>query len=332
VKHIFRIGVVAVVAIAATAAVIQSCGGGGSSTTPSGDATVIDLTSATKGIAEVSTIIPVCKPGAGLQGAPAVDPASPRAPWLGRLVALRRDRSLGPAIPPVSLGSTPPADQFGDCGGRITYPVYSHSNGVTTGTFQFDNYCTTDTDTGEKQTSNGRIDFVNTGTPSNSGPITTKVTASSPAGVTFVVRSAAGAQLSSQKVTFSDYLYNVGVPGGTPTASNPNRLSLGDATLTDQLTGKSYRQSNYSVTAYQSTAGGDNVTISGRSYRSNGEYFSMNTTTPLVTNSSGDFVSGTMTFTGANASTAVLTMVPGSTLQATMTVNGQPVTAVPVCR
>ena len=42
-------------------------------------------------------------------------------------------------------------------------------------------------------------------------------------------------------------------------------------------------------------------------------------------------LSGVITFTGANGTTAVATLVPGPTPQATLTVNGVPVTAVPAC-
>jgi hypothetical protein len=39
-----------------------------------------------------------------------------------------------------------------------------------------------------------------------------------------------------------------------------------------------------------------------------------------------------VTFTGANGSTAVATLLPGDLFQATMTVNGTPLAGMPACR
>lgn len=311
-----------------------ACGGGGDSNEPGGNRTTIDLTTVTTGITEMSGVLPVCRPAGSLRAAPPNGAviAAPERSRFAVLMELRRNRGVARALELQSLGSTKPADQFGDCGGRMTYPTYSHSNGVTTGTFQFDNYCSTDSDTGEKETLNGIVSFVNTGTPSASGPITQKIEASSQGGVTAQVKTAAGATVSNQRYSFTNYLYQAGVPGGSPTSANPNRLSVQDATLADLVSGKSYRQANYSVTDYINTSGGDVVSVSGRSYRSNGDYFDMATTTPITTASNGNTVGGQLTFTGANNSVAVLTLVPGSTLQGTMTVNGTLVTSVPVCK
>lgn len=72
--------------------------------------------------------------------------------------------------------------------------------------------------------------------------------------------------------------------------------------------------------------------MSGRGYRSNGDYFDVSTTTPMVSDSHGNTVSGAFAFTGANGSTAVATFVPGKVSQATMTVNGTSVTGLPACK
>ena len=66
-------------------------------------------------------------------------------------------------------------------------------------------------------------------------------------------------------------------------------------------------------------------------YRSNGEYFDVATTAPLATNSNGDITGGQLRSRGPTTQ-AVLTLVPGSVLRGTMTVNGTPVTSVPTCR
>jgi hypothetical protein len=119
------------------------------------------------------------------------------------------------ALPPMTktrlaLTGTPPPDELGSCGGRMGYRNYSHVNGVTTATLAFDNYCMTDTDTGEQQRINGKIAFVNTATPTAGGPITTQLVADTSEPLTFVVQDAGGATVSSQTLSFSGFKMAVG--------------------------------------------------------------------------------------------------------------------------
>ncbi len=320
-------------ACAATALLVavQACGSK-SSSAPSGPATEITIASVTTGIGEFSSVMPICRP-AGSQAPSASSELPPDASvWLEKAFDLHRNAAIQGGFTKRNLTSTKPADQLGDCGGRITYPVYNHSNGTTTGTYAFQNYCSIDDDTGERTTLNGEITFTNVGTPSSSGPITSKIEASSPSGVTEVTKSASGAQISSRKIAFEDYVYTPGVPGGEPTSSKPDKLTAKSFSITDQVTSKTYRQTDYQMTYFTTASGGEQMTVSGRGYRSNGEYFNVSTTTPVTSDSNGNFTGGKITFTGGNNTTAVLTVVPGSTLQGTMTVNGQPVTNVPVCK
>ena len=52
----------------------------------------------------------------------------------------------------------------------------------------------------------------------------------------------------------------------------------------------------------------------------------------LTMSATASATGGELTMSGANGAKAVMTMVPGSTLQATMTVNGTAVTSVPACK
>ena len=328
-KPIIRIGAWAVGVVAATA-VIATCGGG---TGTSGTQTAIDLASVQTGIEIGSSVFNFCRTTAGLRSAIPSDPVRGKAAWLIRMLELGRGASLRASGNRQSLfDPTKPDDQFGDCGGRITFPSYNHSSGTTTGTVTFDDYCTVDSETGERSIADGNISFVDNGTPSASGPISNSVEANSPNGVTLITQTAGGTQLTAQKLVFTDFLYDVGVPGGSPTASNPDRITLDESRLSDLVTGKTYRQTAFSFTAFDTPSGGTQATFSGRGYRSNGDYYDVSTTTPLTANSSGDLTGGQVTFTGANGSNAVMTLVPGSTPQATMTVNGTPVTNVPSCQ
>jgi len=306
------------------------CGGGSSG--PSGDQATIDQTSVATAVEIVSSVVPICQAG-GAAGASALQqPEDASVAWLARLVDLRRTGELRATLSVQGLGSTQPPDEFGDCGGRMTYADYNHVSGVTSGTLVYENYCSINDETGDRVTANGRIPFVNTGTPSASGPITTRIEADSPDGVTFVTRSSTGTQLGAENVRFTDYLYRPGVPDGTPTASNPDRLTLEDARITNLETGKVYRQSDYSLTTFETASGGEQVTVSGRGYRSSGDWFQVSTATPLTSNASGDILGGAFTFTGDANSTATVTMVPGAILQGTVRINGAPMTGLPACR
>jgi hypothetical protein len=322
---------------------LAACGGGGGGDTaaPSGGGTpaapsvggptAIDSAAMTKAIPEISLAIPICRQ-ASADGGPALK-STPRAEsaWLARLTSLR-ELSGGRSLPATkALGPTKPADVLGNCGGRRGYTAYSHSGGVTTGTLAFENYCSSDADTGQRQVISGSIDFVNTGTPSANGPITSRVEAGSPGGLTLRRQDATGRALDSQSASFTNFVYAVGVPGGSPTATRPDVMRVGEIRYTNAA-GQTYRQTDYVTTTWETAGGGEQMTISGRGYRSNGDYFDVSTPTPVTSDASGKTTAGEIAIAGANGSRAVMTMVPGSRLQATMTVNGSPVTSVPACQ
>lgn len=295
----------------------------------------IDATSVVSGTSEVAAFLTVCAVPAK-QGVRHVAPPARTdgASLVARaLVGARGAKALLKSTDsgPMRASSAVPADKLGDCGGRMTHPSYSHVNGVTTATNQFDNYCQTDTDTGNKQIINGSVSYVKTGTPTANGPITTKMVSNSQAGLAFITKAASGTTLTSQTFSFSNYVYTPGIPGGDATAANPDRVQIDEFTIADGLTGKSYRQTGYAMSSFEVSGGGSQTTVSGRGYRSNGTYYDMSTTTPMTTNKSGDFTGGAFTFAGAGGSTAVATLVPGDKLQATMTVGGTPLSNVPAC-
>ena len=307
--------------------VASSCGGGSGGTEES--AATIDSAGVTSAIADFGGVVGICK---------ATTSSALRTDHKLVLAQVLRGAMTTMARPPqpftktrLALGGTAPPDTLGACGGRMGYRDYSHLSGVTTATMAFESYCTVDSATGEKQVIDGNIAFVNTGTPTDAGPITTQLVADTSKALTFVVQTSTGAPVSSQTLNFSAFKMVVGVPGGTPTAANPNVMSMADLSVKDNDTGKTYRESNYLLRQYETPAGNTEMTFSGRGYRSGGTYFDIVTTQPVVEASNGDFVSGVITFTGANGSNAVATLVPGPEMQATLVVNGVPVTSVPAC-
>lgn len=292
---------------------------------------VFDKTTVTSGSSEVSAFMNVCDPTSPRTAVQRSDTTTlsslPNLQEMQRALAATR-ASASPGT--RSYTSSRPADSLGPCGGRMSYTSYSHVNGITTATRQFTNYCTTDSSTGKQQFTNGTMNFVNRATPTSNGPITTQFTAQSPSGITFETRNA-GILLTSQTYKFTNYVHTPGVPGGTATSTQPDRVDLEELTSTNNINGKAYRQTGYSMAYFSSANGGEQVTLSGRGYRSNGQYYDMMTTSPVLTNSDGDYVSGVFTFVGAGNSKTTATIVPGSVLQTTLAVDGSAVTGLPAC-
>jgi hypothetical protein len=319
-----------VVVAAGAVALGASCGGGGG-----GDdeelPTAIDMASVTAFVQDLDGLVPVCQVGATgrMQSArvfkllPALAGSSARTK--GVLAAGATKRHL-------ALTATPPADSLGDCGGRFGYRNYSHVNGVTTATLAFESYCMTDSASGDKVTVNGGVAFVNTATVTAGGPITTRLEAHTSTALSVATRDANGTALDSATMAFDGFEMVFGVPGGDPTPANPNVLRLREMTMTNGANGKTYRETNWEMRQVNNAATGTSeFTLGGRGYRSNGQYFDIFTDEPLVQNDSGDLLGGKLRFAGSNGSNAVATVVPGPILQVTMTINGTPLTSVPVC-
>ena len=307
---------------------VASCGSDSGGTSDVGVIPVafatIDAVSVTKMLPEISRVVPICSKDVAAPKGLAKSPLA--SIWTTKLLAVRAGMT-GPTT--KALTGTPPSDTMGSCGGRVTYLNYSHLSGVTSATLAFQDYCTKDA-TGAVTLVNGTIPFVNTGTPSASGPIFQKLEASSQGDIAVMTKDSTGAVLSTEKLSFSNFVYNAGVPGGAPTAVKPDTVNLGNAVLTSK-DGKTYRQSNYALQLYETSAGGEQISMSGTGYRSDGSSYTVTTTAPMTLDSSGNWVAGTLTFAGTNGSNAVATVVPGIDLQATMTVNGQAVTSGVAC-
>jgi hypothetical protein len=322
--------------VAGAVALVSSCGGGGGGGGDQGTPATIDVAGVTSAIADFGGLIPICKDAtAGSVRAARSARALKVLPALLQSGLLPQNRALMRQTErSLALSGTPPADQLGDCGGRFGYRNYSHVNGVTTATLAFEDYCTTDSATGGKETITGGIAFVNTATPTVSGPITSKLEAHTSSTLTAIAKDAAGATMSSGAISFTGFKMVVGVPGGDPTAADPNVLTMGELKVTNDATGKTYRETDWTVTQIDNAATATSeYTMSGRGYRSSGQYFDIVTDQPLVQNSSGDVTGGKVRFTGSNGSEAVVTVVPGPTMQVKMTVNGAPLTlpSMPVC-
>lgn len=294
-----------------------------------GQATM-DVASAERMVTDFSYVLPICSP-TGLVAAS----THPASALLHKAFELRQLSRVTAAAAPreraLAYTSTKPVDDLGECGGRLTYPSYNHVNGVTTATMRWENYCSKDTDTGGTQVMNGSWSFVETATPGASGPIRTRYEASSTSGIAVLSKDASGKTIGSQLITVIGYISTPGVPGGDATEARPDRMQIAEYRVRNDLSGKTYRQTGYSVSSFTNASGGDVVSMSGRGYRSTG-YYDITTAKPLVTDSHGNTLSGTFLSTGVNGEAVVINMVPGETLQATLSVGGKSVGNAPACK
>jgi len=290
----------------------------------------LDVASAERMVTEFSYLLPICSPGGSAKAA-----LNQASAYLHKAIEFRQLARVTTAAQvrqrPLAYTSTRPADSLGECGGRLTYPSYAHVNGVTTATMRWENYCSKDSDTGGTQLIDGSWSFVETATPGTSGPIRTRYEASSANGIALIDKDVSGRTIGSQLVTVLGYVSTPGVPGGDATAARPDRLQLAEWRVRNDLTGKTYRQTGYAMSSFTTASGGEQVTISGRGYRSTG-YYDLTTSQPMVTDADGNTVSGSFVSSGANGEAVVITLVPGETLQATMRVDGKAVGNAPACK
>ena len=310
---------------------VVSCGSSNdSSSAVATKAATLDVASVTAGVPEISAFLPVCTTTKA-SGVTADAPVT-KMPSLGQVLALGNTQQVLAGGRSLKTVTSKPADALGNCGGKRTYTSFSHVSGVTTASVTYENYCSLDASTGVKKITNGSYSFVDTGTPTASGPVTNKIDANSPAGLSYVTQDSSGKVLTSQLFAFTNFNYTVGVPGGKATAAKPNSYGFADLSVTDQVTKKTYRQTNYLVSFFDTAAGGQQSTVSGRGYRSGGDYYDMSTTVPVVTDAAGNTLAGEVSIQGATGSAAVATFVPGAVTQVTIKVNGTPVTGVPGCK
>lgn len=332
---LFKVSVLFMAILSTFGIILTGCGGGGGggggSSSDSGlnyvgktTAAEISIENTSSVLASFSDSVPVCS-STGVT-AKAVAKKDQRQQVvimaLRKLIilpAIKATKQLGKQ---AQLTGTPPADMLGDCGGKITFKNYSHSNGDTTATLSFVNYCSEDATTGEITTINGDIPFVDDGTPSDSGPITTSLKASSPL-LTQTTKSASGETLSASSLAFSNFLYTPGNPGEEPTDAKPDKYELTSLVAKNDLNSKNIRVENLVLTQSNTASGGDKVTLVARIYSGGHGYVNVSTSgNPIITDPDGNLVSGALILTGADNKTVTLTVVPGAAPAFKVAVNG----------
>jgi hypothetical protein len=287
--------------------------------------------SADRMVAEFGYVLPICSAG-GAARARRPDAGHEGAAPAGHPPHAACGRAGGRARPPgARLHLDAARDQLGDCGGRITYPSYQHVNGVTTATMRMDSYCSKDSDTGGTQVVDGSWSFVETAQPGATRPIRVRYEASSPAGLTVVDKDASGkvhrhAAHGRRRLRQHASACRAATPRpNVPTASRwrmagaqrADRQGLpADRLQRDDLPDAGRRRADHDqrprLPLDRLLRPGDDVADRHQRRRRRAVRV--------------------LTSAGADGQAVVMTLVPGADFQATMTVDGKPVTTAPACQ
>lgn len=313
--------------VAVLAALGVACGGGSGSDAGAAQ-TTISSSSVQSAAADAAAFVTLCRDGsAGAAAAPGPSALVSRA--LG-VMQRRHLQRLGVGHM-QALAAGDPLVQAGSCGGQYRLEETPGSDMTSTATLTFASFCEAGTSASEQEVVDGTVTISLTKAVVAGQEVLTRFAADSPAGLTAVVRTTTGTVLQTETLAFSDMVYTVGVSGGSPTEASPDRVTIRELTRTHN--GKTYRQTGYVFTSWDTTDGGSRMTLAGRGYRSGGEWFDISTPTPISQDSAGGYTGGTVRFGGAGGTEALITVQPAAVPLATMTVNGTAYTeGLPACR
>ena len=319
-----------VASLCSAVALFFGCGGSGGSTTPTQTSLYTGLTapmtindvSVKDTLKGMSDLFPSCSAtGVGkVVTDEQVKTVLSVVKMAQRMVPKVAVKKTGKAV--ALVPTTAPLTQTGACGGTLSYPTWSHLSGTTTLSVTLDNYCTVDIITGNKTTMNGTVSAVDAGTPSASGPVTTKITASIPS-LAIVEKTASGTLVSSTTIAMTGFEYVPGT-GATADISNlPGSVSLTsfEARAVENAKTTEVKVTNLALAI--SKSGTDSIlSISGTICRGSTGCTTLSTGTPLQIDSSQNIKSGAISFTGAGGSIATLTAVSGTGQVFDVYVNG----------
>ncbi len=236
---------------------------------------------------------------------------------------------FGP-FPPT--GTTQPPTIPGSCGGTLAFPGYANDSGTISTTLSFDEYCTVVPYFGFSLYMHGDIRMGKRTAPLSGTLFDQTMNSLEPIG--YETRDSKGKVITSQYYEFTNAVYTSGIPGERPTPAHPNVVHVDSVKITEKATGVSSVLSDLTLTTVDTAAGLTENTFSARWSVPSGGGVEVLTGQPVTTNKQGQIVSGSLVLLGNNGSRAVATLVPGTTplaMQASLTVNGQPVSGLPAC-
>lgn len=326
--------VVLFLAVLAVPLYFVACGGSGSSHRGVVATAELSTESVETWLAGVEESIPGCVVVEEVVPAPvpaqvATSPIRALAVLADQIFPLGKTPETAPTeSPEVSTSSVLPFSwEFaGDCGGTLSLTWKGHQSGVTTYTVEALDFCmllaeeeaAPLTATAEAQAQlaaveggtviNGVMDVVEIGTPSDSGPIISKVTADIPDVVTITT--------PDDELTLSgEASYTFGTPGvvpASPTEAKPDTLYVSQVALgfgEDKIEVK-----NLTVHAWESPVDPTDATIDntvvdvvgGYYVTTSGRVALLGTDTPLQINDDFELVAGTLDVTGAGGTSMTI--------------------------
>jgi hypothetical protein len=298
---------------------LAACGGGGGGS--SGSLATITVDGTKEAMDWVETSIPGCTPrpvpkhALNPEQVESVQAASLVSTAISRLADFREQTSA------YGMADTRATSYAGECGGTMSY-TFEHASGTDTYTINFNNYCMLDYNATPLRQNfvNGTVVAKNIGTPGDYGP-----TIHSGSLETSNL-SVAGGGRTLQISLEAEHSY--GVPAtwspGTPTQSNPDVTKIEDATFVFVEEGKEHRVKDMIFTTYES---GTNTVVnvnSGDYILTSGNRVEVSTSQPVVVNSGGGVVSGTVDVVGAGGTIVQVSSASPGSSTLVVTVNGQP--------
>lgn len=336
-----RVGMMTCLAllVAASTWLFVACGGGGGG----GGGTGLEFTGATTQtsiteagvtnvLGDVEDFLPGCEDvSVGEPAAVAADRVS-----LFKASSLAIDKVKGgsdasmkvaskQSLLPLLSGFFPPGfdeTDVGDCGGTVRARS-SHSDGVTTIGFTFNNVCIGVPGV-ETFTLDGDLTWKEVGTPSDVGPVIDKVTLDS--NLLSLTETVNGTSETTE-VAFSNIEYIFGTPGvipGDPTEAAPDLLNVGTLLIKNGDSGAVVKLEDLAASIAGNDLGDTIIEITGgRYFMPTAGYVEIATVEgdPLVINELGALTGGSLVLTGTDGE---VTVTPQANGMIDIAVNGNP--------
>lgn len=309
----------AVAAVAAGVALVAGCGGGGGGGGSSRSRTaVFDATTGEAGVAAFGDAMIACSPAATTKA-----PVS-----LGKSIAfarsLPRELFAFDTIRNYSGSDTASGDCTYNSIGSVGVS-FSHSSGVTTYNFTYDDYCRKDADSGNETIFNGGSKMTQNGTPTNSGPlykgIDFKTTGSN--GINAKTYGPSAPRVGSMFVTPIDTLVrevnieigNYSIDFGRPSTwspyvpvegfGDPDVDKISNLVITNVDTGDKLKIDDFRAETYNVGADAEVTITDGWVTHSELGTFTVETPSddPLIVDDSGRVTSGSLVATGKSGAT-----------------------------
>lgn len=190
----------------------------------------------------------------------------------------------------------------GDCGGTVEISR-NHDSGTTTFSVSFNDFCTEDSESSSGQTkSDGSLTLKEIGTPTDSGPSISRVTATVPS-----LKVVSDGETTTLSLDELSYVYGTpGVTPGTPTKANPDQITIDGVTIDYVSRDKRHSLNNFSANTWED---GTDMVVQidkGRYDTTSSGYVDISTGSPLVFDiDEGVLTDGSLNLSGADGNVTI---------------------------